>query len=71
MIVNGTALFLKTIFLYSKQFSVIIYCIVGECGEIGRHDGLKIRCSKMRGGSSPPVPIKIMYLTDDISFEKF
>ena len=28
-----------------------------ECGEIGRHDGLKIRCCKRRGGSSPPVPI--------------
>ena len=32
-----------------------------ECGEIGRHDGLKIRCCKRRGGSSPPVPIKIYY----------
>ena len=39
-------------------------------GGIGRHDGLKIRCSKMRGGSSPPVPIKLKRLLKFSNFCK-
>ena len=59
--ISDLALEQKTILLLSKQFSVKLDSIPWECGEIGRHDGLKIRCFKRRGGSSPPVPITIKH----------
>jgi hypothetical protein len=47
----------RILILHSECFSGTIYITIRECGEIGRHDGLKIRCCKRREGSSPSVPI--------------
>ncbi len=46
--------FAYTVIDFMSGASIIAHTLRWRRGEIGRHDGFKIRWGKTRGGSSPP-----------------
>ena len=59
-------------FIYSTIWKVIIFISSWECGEIGRHDGLKIRC-RLNGVrvQVPPFPLIRLSYSILIKFKNY